>query len=190
MPAQAWLASMPDRCFSYELLIAEEYVSAVLTQVRPCFSGPHTCPACGLGKAARGVGSRMPPPVNPVTRAVQRCAAVALLPHPLQVAEEPAHAQVIHELLVDAQGTELYMQRPATYSLGLAVTSSGGSASSSRLSKRPRFSDLAEAARLLGHTALGYRRADGRIALVPNLDDGVLLEEGTKVIAMAETLGS
>lgn len=99
------------------------------------------------------------------------------------MAQEPAHAQVLHGLLGHGrQGAELHMQQPSAY--GFSGCVEGGEAAGAAAA--PSFRELAEAARRRGQTALGYRCADGRIALVPNPDVRVRLEAGVRVIALAE----
>ena len=51
------------------------------------------------------------------------------------------------------------------------------------------FREVSEAARSQGHSALGYRRSNGRLLLAPMQDEVWLFGEGDRVVLLADTEG-
>lgn len=94
-----------------------------------------------------------------------------------QVAEEPAHAQLVDQLLVSTHGTALALAHLDVYGFKPG-------------DRAPTFGELAEAARQLGHTALGWRRADGQLTMAPPPESTLEVEEqGSSAIVLVGARG-
>jgi hypothetical protein len=174
--------------FSYELLIAEELTSAVLTQVAQehdfaqvgWAGGPGWCgwarlSSTGVGCVAGSRCVRMWLPLSCDRASVQglqaahRSCTDLLAPGLCPVA---CAAQVVEELLARPEGNELYLL--PIDRLGL------------RTGEALRFADVAELARLQARTALGLVRASGEVSLAPGADSALVLREGDKVVVLAQ----
>ncbi|GBF99707.1 hypothetical protein Rsub_12419 [Raphidocelis subcapitata] len=88
-----------------------------------------------------------------------------------QIALEPAYSELMKELLWTAEGRELYLKPPRLYGVptGEPIT----------------FAELAEAARLRCHTAVGVVTG-GRAVLAPAPGEVVTMGEGDRLVVIAE----
>lgn len=86
-------------------------------------------------------------------------------------AAHPKYLDMVQEML-DSEGAELYLRNPQVYNLGIGDLLT--------------FADVAETTRVFGETAVGVMRADGNFTLAPEPTFPLNLQQGDKVIVLAQ----
>jgi hypothetical protein len=161
---QCFLSSVLLQCgFSYEIMVLDEFAAGMLVSVSVVQEGIFaTVRRHGAGLSSCAEAEKLV-----VLRAQLGsnvwAGLLLLLLLLLQVAQDLSNALVLQSLLEDQAGRVLCML--TLQDLGLAAGPCV-------------WSDVMEAARPHRCTALGYRRADGRMVLVPSLERLALAADG------------